>query len=84
MTENNNETDGPPWYVKYRVWEKSDEANDSRRAGHTGERQTFEGHFGEPTKIECVNAILYEIRGTKSPYELAYIDEIHSIENTES
>lgn len=73
---NNRETGGPPWEVKYHVWEKSDEANDSRRSGHTGEQRTFSGFFNEPTPIDCVNAIVYELRGAKSKWELAYVDYI--------
>lgn len=71
---------GPPYYVQYVVWEKGESAytdnGPTRRDSHTGERKTFEGVFGEDTPLDCVNAILYEMRGSKSHYELAYIDEI--------
>lgn len=72
--------EGPPYHVQYSVWEKGDSAytdnGPTRRDSHTGERETFEGVFNEETPLECVNAILYDMRGSKSHYELAYVDEI--------
>lgn len=60
------------YYVKYCLWKfESDERVE----------RTFEGHYGEPSPIDCVNAIVYEIRGEKSPWELAYVDEITEVEN---
>jgi len=62
--------------AKYSLWEKSDEACGDRKSGHTGEQRTFTGHFNEPAKIDVVNAFVYELRGVKSHWELAYVDEI--------
>lgn len=84
MTQDTEETaeqeDGPPYYVQYAVWEKGEgaytEHGPTQRDTHTGERTTFECVSGEETPIDVVNSILYDMRGTKSEYELAYIDEI--------
>lgn len=66
-----------PYNVEYTVWEKPDAGNSER---DTGERRTFEGFYDEPTPVDCVNAILYEIRGTKSKWELAYVNEVEEVE----
>lgn len=79
-----NDTTNGPWHVRYTVWEKSDEACSERESGHTGEQKTIEGFYGEPTKIDCVNAIVYDLRGAKSKWELAYIDEIKPVERSEN
>jgi hypothetical protein len=44
-----------------------------------GEREIEEGIYDEPSEIDCVNALLYEIKGDKSEYELAYVDEIRPV-----
>lgn len=79
-TEPEQIEEGPPYYVQYSVWEKGDSAytdnGPARRDSHTGERKTYDGVYSEETPLECVNAILYDIRGSKSRYELAGIDEI--------
>lgn len=81
-TDSQQDTDGPPYYVKYRVYDKADESRSDR--AHIGEKRTFEGFYNEPSPVECVNAIVYGIRGGKSRWELAYVDEITPIENHES
>lgn len=73
-------TERGPWSVKYTVWEKSDDARGGRRYGHRGEQRTFEGVYFEDTPIDCVNAIVYELRGVKSKWELAYVDKIEPAE----
>lgn len=67
---------GPPWDVTYTVWEKSDDACGDPRNGHTGDQRTFSGFFNEETPVDCINAIVYDLRGTKSKWELAYVNEI--------
>jgi hypothetical protein len=62
------------YYVKYCLWRFKD---------GTREEKTFEGHYGEPSPIDCVNAIVYEIRGKKTDWELAYVDEITEVDNHE-
>jgi hypothetical protein len=71
---------GPPWRVKYTAWEKSDDACGDRKSGHTGDQRTFEGFYFEETPVDCINAIVYDLRGVKSRWELAYIDEIEPAE----
>ena len=66
--------------AKYSLWEKTDEACNDRKSGHTGEQRTFTGYFNEPSKMDVVNAIVYELRGAKSHWELAYVDEITEVE----
>jgi len=66
--------------AKYAVWEKTDEACGDRKSGHTGEQETFTGFFSEASKIDVVNAIVYELRGVKSDWELAYVDEIVEVD----
>lgn len=78
MSDTRNESGGP-YVVKYTVWEKSDAAT-GRDGGHTGDQRTFTGFYNEPSKMACINTILYEIRGVKSKWELAYVDEIQSAE----
>lgn len=65
--------DGPPYVVTYRVWSETDDGR---------ETETFSGFFNEPSKVECINAIVYEIRGKKSDWELAYVDEIKPAKKT--
>lgn len=67
--------------VKYTVWEKTDEACGDRKSGHRGEQETFTGFFVEPSKIDVVNAIVYDLRGVKSRWELAYVDEIVEVDD---
>ena len=76
--------EGPPWFVKYTVWEKTDDARGGREYDtHTGEQKVWTGHYGEETPLDCVNAIVYELRGCKSKWELAYVDEIRPAGATE-
>ena len=73
--------EGPPWTVKYTLWEKSDDACADREGGHTGEQRTDTAFvWDEPTQIDAVNSLLYDMRGTKSQWELAYIDEVKPAE----
>lgn len=59
--------DGPPYTVKFHLWK---ETEDGRL------EKTVEGFYNEPTPIDCVNAFLYDIRGEKSEWELAYVDSV--------
>jgi len=86
MSDSEDDTphEGPPWTVKYRVWEKSDDACSDRKGGHTGEKKTWEAFVGdEPTAVDAINALLYDMRGTKSQWELAYIDEVKPAERSD-
>lgn len=57
----------PPYVVEYTVWSTDEGERDVR---------TFSGVYDEPTPIDCVNAIVYELRGEKSRWELAYVNDI--------
>jgi hypothetical protein len=72
--------DAETYRVKYRLWEKTDDARKGRGdGGHVGKKKTVEGFFNEPTPQACINAIVYELRGVKSDWELAYVDEIEEV-----
>ena len=71
---------GGPYEAKVSLWEVDYDA-DVDRPGEAERRQrTVEGFYDEPTPIDVVNAILYDLRGRKSSYELAYIDEIRPVD----
>lgn len=65
--------------ITYRVFEKRDAACADREGGHTGEKKTWTDHCFEDTPLDCLNALLYDLRGVKSRWELAYIDEIEPL-----
>lgn len=59
-----------PWVLKVTLWKDSDDPDRSR------ETTTDKVFSGEPTPLDAINALLYDIRGDKSPWELAYVDEV--------
>lgn len=66
-TEDTQES-GPPWTMKAMLWKENE---DGTREEHLGT-----GFYTEETPVDCVNALLYDIRGEKSDWELAYVDDI--------
>jgi len=71
-----------PYEVKVTLWEVDYEADVDRAGEADREERIVEGFYNEPTPIDCVNALLYDLRGLKSTWELAYIDEITPVEET--
>ena len=69
-----------PFEVKVALWEVDYEGDIDRAGEAEGNERTVEGFYDEPTKIDCVNALLCDLRGRKSTWELAYIDEITTVE----
>jgi len=71
----NQKQSKPPYYVNYTLWKRE---NGNRVT------KTFEGVYGEPSPIDCVNAIVYEIRGQQTAWELAYVNEIERVTNRDN
>ena len=60
------------YYVNYTLWDKREEVG-------RGERDE-KGVYDASDPVECINAILYEIRGEKTAWELAYVNEVRPME----
>lgn len=74
---------GPPWEYKLQLYEKSDDACADREGGHTGEKMASEGFScQEGTRIDVLNDVLYDLRGVKSQWELAWVDYIRPASET--
>ena len=75
---------GPPWEFKIQLWEKTDDACGDRRAGHTGETFTDTGFsWQEGDELDVLNDVLYDLRGVKSKWELAWVDYIRPLDEVE-
>jgi hypothetical protein len=48
----------------------------------TREEKTVDGFYHEPTPMDCINALVYDIRGNKSEWELAYVNSIDPAEES--
>ena len=75
------EQSGPPWEFKIHLWEKTDEARGDRQSGHTGKTFTDSGFsWQEGDELDVLNDVLYDLRGVKSKWELAWVDYIRPAE----
>lgn len=74
--------DADAYEITYTLWEKGDEAS-TNPGGHTGEQVTETGFFQGESPIDSLNALLYETRGVKTGYEVAYINEIQPMQHDE-
>lgn len=59
-----------PYEVKVSLWKPSEEEGKRR------EEKVARGVYDEPSPAACINALLYDIRGDKSDWNLAYVDDI--------
>jgi len=70
---------GGPYEVKATIWEVDYEADVDVAGEAERNERVVEGFYDEPSPIDAVNALLYELRGRKSTWELAYVDSIEEV-----
>lgn len=72
---------GPPWEFRIQLYEKSDDACADREGGHTGDKMVDKGiSWQEGDRVDVLNDVLYDLRGVKSDWELAWVDYIRPME----